>query len=154
MIESFKSPELYDEQRKEVRLAGTCIKVQFNLDPDNDDGDAAVEVRDPSVFFRQSGGKLWTNVLYYSDDTIHIISEKCIRGIDGINPVKKEHIRERCSVDLVFRDGIERSMGLFACERPTPVVAIFGDARESPVVGWRLPTEADPPDRISTFHET
>jgi hypothetical protein len=153
LFESFKNPELYNENKKQVRLAGTCIKIQFNLDPDNDDGDASVEVRDPRVFFRQSREKLWTNVLYYSDDTIYTISNECIRGIGGINRVRKGHIRERCSVDVVHRGGTVRPQLLFASDRPTSVVANFSHpGRRGQIVGWRLPTENAPPNHISTFH--
>ena len=126
LFESFQSPELYDKQRKVIRLAGTCIKVQLGRDPWGE----VTEVRDPSVFFRQSNGRLWTNILYYSDDSIHTIGEECIRGIDGVDRRNKQHIRERCSMDILFRDGIVRGMMLFAHERPTEVFGIRSPQRQ------------------------
>jgi hypothetical protein len=42
---------------------------------------------------------------------------------------------------------------LFASDRPTSVVANFSrPGRRGQIVGWRLPTEDDPPNHISTFH--
>ena len=147
LFESFQSPELYDKQRKEIRLAGTCIKVQLGRDPWGE----VTEVRDPSVFFRQSNGKLWTNILYYSDDSIHTIGEECIRGIDGMDRRNKQHIHERCSVDILFRDGIVRGMMLFAHERPTAVVRNRLPQGTGDIIRWRLPRKGDDWRVIRTY---
>ena len=150
LSESLKNPELYNAKKREVRLAGTCVKVQFGHDS-KDDGSIMLHVEDPSVFFRQSGGKLWTNILYYSDDTIHTISEACIRGVDGISRKKKRHIRERCIFDVEYRDEIVRSQGLLASERPTPVVGVYGGPGTGGMIQrWRLPREGDNPQHFTT----
>lgn len=152
-LASLQNPELYDAQKKEVRLAGTCIKVQFGLQPTEDNN--LTIVRDPSVFFRQSSGKLWTNILYYSDDTIYTISEECIRGVDGISRKKKRHIRERCVFNVTHRGNVVRPHGLFALERPTPVVKIRGPRSGGVrrLLGWRAAREEDNYLSLSTNYE-
>lgn len=105
------------------------------------------------MFFRQSNGKLWTNILYYSDDSIHTIGEECIRGIDGVDRRNKQHIRERCSMDILFRDGIVRGMMLFAHERPTKVFGIRSIQRGGLIIRWRLPRAGDDWRRLSTHYE-
>ena len=153
-VASLQNPELYDAQRKEVRLAGTCIKVQFSLGPTEDNN--LTIVRDPSVFFRQSNGKLWTKILYYSDDTIYTISEDCIRGVNGISRKKKTHIRERCLFNVTHRDNVVRPQGLFALERPTPVVKIRGPRSGGVrrLLGWRARLRTLPAETYSYLPRT
>jgi len=100
LFKSLREHEVVSESV--VRLKGSGIILHIG---DAIGGYEWIPMLDPGNLFRLKRSKLFTQVLYYTGNSIHNISHNDIGGINGRSLKKKRAVSDICSIKLHFRDG-------------------------------------------------
>ena len=123
-----------------IRLKGCGIRLHIT-DALVDGDEGVVSIKDASKLFDldQKESSLSTQVIYYTEDVLHTISQDLIGSVEGLSMKEKETVRHICAIKLKFRDGEPLSRLFENPERTVRVLTTTTKEEEDEwVTGFRV----------------